>query len=215
MDIWQLLRKEMVLEWRQKYAISGILLYVLSTVFIVYNATPVLAPEVWNAIFWVMILFASVNAVAKSFVQEHSNRELYYYTLVHPLSVWTAKVVYNTLLLTVLSLLTWAAFHFFRESPVLEGWLFAGVLFSGSLALSILFTFIAALTSKARQSATLLAILGFPLLLPVLLTLLQLSAQSMGLLDGANTRQLLMTLLAVDLLLVGASLLLFPQLWRD
>lgn len=104
-EIGHLLRKEAVLEFRVNYAISGILLYVFSTVFIVYTVFVRVEPQTWNALFWIIMLFASVNAIVKSFVQENSGRQLYYYTLANPIAVILAKILYNIGLLLVLSLL--------------------------------------------------------------------------------------------------------------
>ena len=86
-EVLFLLRKDLRLELRSSYAISGILLYVFSTVFIVYSSFQSVQPDVWNALFWVIVLFASISAVVKSFVQENGARELYYYTLVNPTSI--------------------------------------------------------------------------------------------------------------------------------
>jgi len=69
-----LLRKEFVIEFRQRYAISGIVLYVFSMVFVVYIASIKVQPQVWNILFWLIVLFASINAVVKSFVQESGTR---------------------------------------------------------------------------------------------------------------------------------------------
>ena len=98
-EIWNLLRKDLMLELRMGYALSGILLYVFSTVFIVFASFIQLPNTVWNILFWVVLLFASVNAIVKSFVQESGNRQLYYYSLVNPVSVLLAKMAYNVGLL--------------------------------------------------------------------------------------------------------------------
>ena len=98
-----LIRKEVVLEWRSKYALNGILLYVVSTVFVCYQAFKQIDPIIWNALFWIILLFASVNAVTKSFVQESQGRQLYYYTLVSAQAVIPSKIIYNVLLLLLLS----------------------------------------------------------------------------------------------------------------
>ena len=66
-EITFLLRKEATLELRHKYAISGILLYVTSTVFVIYLSFIKVDPTVWNTLFWIVSLFASINAVMKSF----------------------------------------------------------------------------------------------------------------------------------------------------
>lgn len=117
-EIAFLVRKEVLLELRQKYAISGILLYVLSTVFVVYASFKSIAPNVWNTLFWIIVLFASVNAIAKSFVQENSNRQLYYYTLANPTAIIISKVIYNSALLLFLSLLSFAVFSLVAGNPV-------------------------------------------------------------------------------------------------
>ena len=73
----RLLHKEFLLEFRQRYALSGIVLYVFSMVFVVYIASIKVQPPVWNILFWLIVLFASINAVVKSFVQESGNRQQY------------------------------------------------------------------------------------------------------------------------------------------
>jgi ABC-type transport system involved in cytochrome c biogenesis permease component len=73
-EIKTLIWKEVTLEWRQKYALSGMLLYVVSTVFVCYLSFNLrrnqLTPIVWNTLFWIILLFTAVNAIAKSFSQE-------------------------------------------------------------------------------------------------------------------------------------------------
>jgi len=214
-QIGWLLEKEFRLEWRNKYAISGILLYVFSTIFIVYVSFIQLQPNVWNTLFWIVVLFASVNAIVKSFVQENGNRQLYYYSLVSPTAVILSKIIYNILLLFLLSLLSWLAFGFVAGNPVRDSAEFFLALFLGSVGFSITFTFIAAISGKADNSATLMAILSFPLIIPILMTLLKLSANALRLLNDTNTDQDILILIAIDLMLVGLSFLLYPFLWRD
>lgn len=210
-----LLRKDLRLELRSSYAISGILLYVFSTVFIVYSSFQNVQPDVWNALFWVIVLFASISAVVKSFVQENGARELYYYTLVNPTSILLSKILYNIFLLSLLSLLTWLGFSFVAGNPVKETAQFFGVIFLGATGFSITFTFVSAISSKADSSSTLMAILGFPLIIPILLTLIKLSANALRLMRDTAIEKDVMILVSIDLLLLGVALVLFPFLWRD
>ncbi|MGB1243273.1 MAG: heme exporter protein CcmB, partial [Chitinophagales bacterium] len=98
-QVFYLIQKDLLLEWRQKYAFNGILLYVISTVVVVYLAFMEIEDMAWMTLFWIIMLFASVNAVAKSFLQESPDRQLYYYTLVSPEAIILSKMVYNVLLL--------------------------------------------------------------------------------------------------------------------
>lgn len=214
-DIFVLLKKEAILEWRQKYAIGGILLYVISTVFVVYIAFVQVDTRSWNVLFWIIILFASVNAVVKSFVQENSRRQLYFYTLSHPTAIILSKILYNTLLLGLISVLTFACMSFFTGNLVKETGLFALILFLGSVGFSIAFTFISAIAAKANNSATLMAIMGFPVVIPILLTLVKLSANALRLIQDTGYWRDISILLAIDVILLTLVIILFPYLWRD
>ena len=220
MRIWKeiglLLQKETTLEWRQKYAISGILLYVLSTVFIVYVSFVQVEPVVWVTLFWIIVLFASVNAVVKSFQQENSERQIYYYLIARPEAVLLAKVLYNAVLLWIISVLTFGAFSFVAGQPVQDIPLYFLTLTLGSIGFSITLTFVSAVASKASNAATLMAILSFPLIIPILLTLIRLSLIA---LQGDLVEKIIgpdiLILVAIDLFLLGFGFFLFPFLWRD
>jgi heme exporter protein B len=77
-QLFLLIKKEWQIEWRNRYALNGLLLYLISTIFICYLSFNVKAnqlnPPTWNALFWIIMVFSAVNAVAKSFMQEQSGR---------------------------------------------------------------------------------------------------------------------------------------------
>ena len=211
----RLLWRDWILEWRTRYALSGIVLYVLATIVLVYSALIDIQPKIWNAIFWVIILFAAISAIVKSFVQESQSRQLYYYNLVHPLALLLAKIIYNTTLLFILSLLSWAALSLLTGNPVKETGLFVLAIFLGSMGLSIAFTFVSAISAKAQNSATLMAILGFPVIIPILLTLVKIGANALRLIRDTSISSDILILVAINLVLLSVALLLYPFLWRD
>jgi heme exporter protein B len=172
-------------------------------------------PPVWNILFWIIALFASVNAIVKSFVQENSNRQLYYYQLTNPTAIIIAKMVYNIVLLLLLFTLTFAAMTVVYESPVRDLQLFCLLLFLGSVGFSITFTFVSAIASKADNSATLMAILSFPLIIPILGTLMVLSANALNIIQDTSITKNILTLVAIDFILFGLAIILFPFLWKD
>jgi heme exporter protein B len=213
-EIWHLLQKDFLLEFRTGYAISGIFLYLFGTVYIVSRAFQQIKPESWNALFWIIILFASVNAVTKSFVQESNQRQLYFYSIANPIAILLSKIIYNILLLLALSFLTWGALSFMTIDPILKPDVFSLTLLLGSVGFSINFTFISAIAVKANNNSTLMSILSFPLVIPVLLLLVKLTANSIGLIEQDITNDILL-LLGIDLLLLAMTLVLYPFLWRD
>src|SRR5207247_4673101 len=82
--IFTLFKKDLLLEVRQQYSFYGILLYIGSTIFVLYMAIEEPESKVWNGLFWVIQLFISINAVAKSFLQESRGRMLYFYSIASP-----------------------------------------------------------------------------------------------------------------------------------
>lgn len=211
-----LLKKEFLLEFRQHYAISGIVLYVFSMVFVVYIASiRVSNPQFWNVLFWLIVLFAGINAVMKSFVQESGARQLYYYQLADPVTLLIAKIMYNTVLLSVLSGLAFGLFSLVVGNPVKDPALFAIVLLLGSVGFSIALTFISSIAARANNSATLMAILGFPTILPILLTLVRLSQIALRLMQDTSYQKDIINLLAIDAILLALAYLLFPFVWKD
>lgn len=213
--VFLLLQKEFLLEFRQQYAISGIVLYVFSMIFVVYLGSIRVQPPIWNILFWLIVLFASINAVVKSFVQESGHRQLYYYQIAPAYAVIVAKTIYNVLLLWILNLIAFAAYSIVAGCPVKDTYLFMIVLLLGSLGFSIALTLISSIAGQARNSATLLAILGFPVLLPILLTLMKLSNISLRVIQDTGYERDLINLLAIDVILGTLSVVLFPFIWKD
>ena len=82
--IFTLFKKDVLLEFRQQYSFYGVLLYVASTIFVLYLAMGQPENMVWNGLFWMMQLFICVNAIAKTFLQEGKGRQLYFYSLCSP-----------------------------------------------------------------------------------------------------------------------------------
>jgi len=170
---------------------------------------------VWNGLFWMMQLFICVNAVAKSFLQESRGRQLYFYTLCSPVHYLAAKLLFNALLMLLMSGISLLLFFLFMGTPMAHPALFAGISCFGAVSISLVFSFIAAIAARAQQNAALMAILGFPLIIPELLLMIKLSviAFSDVLLTGLGSVILLLS--GFDIMVVALSVILFPFLWKD
>ncbi|RYY35833.1 MAG: ABC transporter permease [Sphingobacteriaceae bacterium] len=218
-----LLKKEILLEWRSKYAFNGVLLYVVSTVFVCYisfNLSPGFSGSsgyniVWNVLFWIIMLFASVNAIAKSFLQESKNRLLYYYSIAGPQAIILSKIIYNILLMSLLSTLAIIVYILFFKNVVGDPLMYFVAVLAGSISFSTVFTMISAIAAKAGNNGTLMAILSFPVIIPVILVLIRLSKNAMDGLDRSANYGHLGVLFAINAIVMAVSLLLFPYLWRD
>lgn len=218
-EVKLLLRKEIVLEWRQRYALNGILLYVIGAVFICYMSFSLqqgtIGVVTWNALFWIIMLFAAVNAVAKSFIQERSGRLIYYYTVASPQGIIVAKMIYNALLLLLLAVICFAFFSLVMGNDIQNGWLFAGNLLLGAVGFSAVLTMVSGIAAKASNSSTLMAVLSFPIMIPLLLMVMKVSKNAIDGLDPSVSYDEITILLAINTMVATVSYILFPYLWRS
>lgn len=203
------------MEWRQKHTLFGVLLYVGSTVFVIYMMTGQPESRTWNALFWITQLFVAVNSVAKSFLQEHPHRFRYYYTLVRPSTFLLAKMVYSIVIMLAMSLVSLLLYYLMLGWPLAQGGLFVVVTLIGSLSLSAVFTFLSAIAARANQNAALMAILGFPLVTPVLMILSRLALKAVEPVYMPDWPGLALILVSLDVLVIFLGMILFPFLWQE
>jgi heme exporter protein B len=212
--IFTLFKKDLLLEIRQQYSLYGVFLYIGSTIFVLNMAVKSPESDVWNGLFWMIQLFISINAVAKSFLQESRGRMLYFYSIAGPRDFVLAKLLFNSVLMIVMSLLSLALFNLFLGNPIDKMGAFTGLVLLGGWSLSLVFTFLAAIAAKAQQNAAIMAILGFPIILPQLLLLMNLSRAAIS-----NTASIplltVLLLVALDLMVIVLAIILFPFLWKD
>jgi len=218
-EISTLLAKDFRLEWRQRAALGGLLLYVGSTVFVAFLSFSLRGGQppapAWNALFWVILLFAAVNAVAKGFMQESPGQRLYYYTLVRPQAVILAKMLYNALLLLAVALLGLLLYTVFLGNPIQNPTLFLANLVLGAVGFATTLTLVSGIAAKAGgNGATLMAVLGFPVMVPMLLLLIKVSKNALDGLDWSVSQGSVLTLVALNMIVASVSYVLFPFLWR-
>jgi heme exporter protein B len=213
-----LVKKEMQMEWRQRYAIHGLLLYLASTIFVCYLSfkakQQVINPITWNTLFWIIILFIAINAIGKSFTQESSQRNLFYFTLVSPEAVIFSKIIYNSLVMIGVSFIGILFYSWVMGNPVGNMPLYLLSIVLGSIGLASTLSLMAGIAAQAENSATLMAVLSFPIIIPLLLLLLKLSKSAM---DGISIQENwdeIAILGALNTIVVVLSGILFPYIWR-
>jgi len=213
--ILTLIKKDLLLEIRQQYTFYGVLLYVASTIFVVYLSMGEPEEIVWNALFWVIQLFVCVNAVAKSFLQDSKGRMLYYYSIAGARDFILSKLAFNAILMLVMSLLSLFIFTLLLGNPLMHVPQFIGVSFLGGVGLSLIFTFLAAIAAKAQQQAALMAIMGFPIIIPQLLLLGKIAKTAFSPVMQAGLWKMVLLLTGLDVLVILLAIILFPFLWKD
>jgi heme exporter protein B len=218
-EIRNLLYKDIVLEWRQKYALSSMLLFVISTVFLCYMSfrlkSNALEPITWNTLFWVIMLFTAFNTINKSFLQEKNGRQIYLYQLASPEAVILAKIIYNILLMSFLTFTAYFIYSAFMGQVVQNVRQYLLAILMGGIGFSSSLTLMAGIASKSDNSAGLMAVLSFPIILPMIVLLIKLSKNAMDGLDFAASYDELMLLGGIDLIVITLSYILFAYLWKS
>jgi len=214
-----LIKKEVLLEWRQKYALNGILLYLTSTIFICYLSFSLgkgsISIASWNALLWIILLFTAVSAISKSFNQEKEGRMIYYYTIASPQSVILSKIIYNFFLMLILALPGYLLYSLVMGNPVVNHSLFWANLALGALGFSTTLTMVSGIAAKAGNNVTLMAILSFPVIIPMLLLLLKISKNALTGISWSASGESILVLLSINAIVATVSYLLFPYLWRS
>ncbi|MBZ4192335.1 heme exporter protein CcmB [Niabella beijingensis] len=212
--IIELVKKDLILEIRQQYSFYGILLYIAATVFVLFLVLDEPEGATWNGLFWVIQLFICINAVAKSFLQESRGRMLYFYSISSPVHFVLAKLLFNSVLMLLMSFISLLLFFALLGSPVEKTAPFVGLVLLGGWSLSMVFTFLAAIAAKAQQNAAIMAILGFPVIVPQLMLLMKISTAAFNPALAIQWNDIAL-LVALDLLVAVLAVILFPFLWRD
>lgn len=214
-QILTLVRKDFLLELRHQHSLYAIVLYVISTTFVIYLSIGHPDEQVWNGLFWIVQLFVCINAVAKSFLSENQARMLYYYSIVQPKNFIIAKLLYNVGLMILMCGLSLIVFIIFLENPFYHLLKFVGVCFLGSIGISVVFTFLAAIAAKAKQQASLMAIMGLPVMVPQLLLLMKISGIAFNTVIQQGLWQMIGLLIALDIMVIVLAIILFSYLWKD
>jgi heme exporter protein B len=213
-NVITLLKKDLLTEVRQQYAFFGVVLYVASTSFVLYLAVAEPDKKIWNGLFWVLMLFVCVNAVARSFLQESRGRMLYFYTIGSAREFILAKLIFSSGLMMAMSFISWLLVQMLMGNPVQQTGLFLFVLFAGSVSLGLVFTLLSAIVARAQQNAAMMAILGFPLVIPLLLVIMKISLLTLTP-NASLPLPLMGMLLGYDLLILMLSMILYPFIWKD
>lgn len=217
-EIFVLVKKELYLEWRQKFALHGLLLYLASTIFVCYLSfkakSQAIHPITWNTLFWIIMLFTAVSAVGKSFTQEHKDRNLFYFQLFKPESIIYGKIIYNSLMLLGMSMVGILFYTWVMGNPIGNFPFYLVSLVLGALGFASTLTLVAGIAAQGENSGTLMAVLSFPIIIPLLLLLIKMSKSAMDGFGFSENWNELGVLFALDIIVVVLSGILFPFIWR-
>lgn len=215
-QVLEIFKLNVQLEWRRRQSFLAVLLYVATTTYLSYLVFQgTVQPQTWNALYWIIMIFAAIQAAFRSFQNEADRRFLLYFQMVRPQVLIIGKILYNFCYLFVIGLSGLLIFSFLLGNLVADLGAFLLLLLLASAGFSAILTFVSGIASKAGDNPALPAILSIPLLYPQVVTLSRVSMRSLTGFSWEVNAPLLLVLLLLALVSSLLSYLLFAYLWRD
>jgi heme exporter protein B len=216
---WAVFEKDLRLELRSRYAVNMLLMFVLSSLLLVAFAInqASISTRMQAALLWIVIMFSAAIGLGRSFVGEEERGTVLILQLSVPGSqVFAGKLVFNFFLLLCVNVIAVAVFTFLLSLEIEDMALLLVTLLLGSLGLAGATTMLAAIIARTSNAGPLLPVLLFPLLVPLLLSVVNASQNALrdGLGWEASAGDLL-TLVAFAGVVITASVLLFDFVWND
>jgi len=211
--------KEFISEFRTRYALNALLMFVVTTLSIILFSIGHDSPtqEILSGTLWIVIFFSAMSGLSRTFVaEEERGTSLTLRLLTNSTSVYTGKLIYNFILIFVLSIIIAIAYLLLiKEFSVKTYSIFWLTIILGSAGLASASTILAAIIAKANTKGTLFPVLAFPILLPLLLTCINATKLSV---DGAFFSEAIkefQILISFAIVMVTTSLLVFDFVWKD
>ncbi|MCB9248006.1 MAG: heme exporter protein CcmB [Ignavibacteriales bacterium] len=212
-------KKDWESELRTRYAINALAMFILVTISVILFSIgqEKVSIHLTGGLFWVVIFFSAMSGLSRVFVsEEERGTTLTLQLIAAPSTIYFGKLFFNLVLVFIMNLSIVILYYLLFESFVILNFsLFLLSLFFGSIGIAISSTIIAAIISKANTKGTLYPVLSFPILLPLILTLMELTKFAM---DGDTISKSfaeLAVLVSYDVIMVTAGYMLFDFIWKD
>ena len=216
---WAVFSKDARLELRSRYAINMLLMFVLSALLLVLFAIgrEEVSERVQSALLWVVILFSAAVGLGRAFIAEEERGTVLLLQLnTRGSMVYAGKLLFNFLLVLGVNLVAVGVFLILLNVEAAWPGLLLLTLVLGALGLSGATTLLAAIIARTAQRGPLLPVLLFPLLVPLLLSVVSATRNALPTGDGwAASSDELMTLVGFAGVVITASVLLFDYVWND
>ena len=219
MKAYSLFRKDWQSELRTRYAVNALAMFILVTISVIMFSigSEKITEYLTGGLLWVVIFFSAMSGLSRAFVSEEERGTTMTLQLIaSPSTVFSGKLIFNLLLVFLMNFAITILFGILFTSFVIRNIpLFAIAFLFGNIGIAVSSTIIAAIISKASSKGTLYPVLSFPILLPLILTLLELTRFSI---DGNSINSSMteiLVLVCYDVIMTTASYLLFDFIWKD
>ena len=194
---------------------AGILVQVLASVFIVYLSIPALNIPIQNGLFWIILIFSSLNAITKGFIAEPVALQNYMQQLVPPYVIISARLIFNWLLVIIITLIIGFFFNLFIHGFVGFSLNYISIVLLSNIGISSTFTLMSALVRKLSNAYLIIPVISLPITIPILTIGLNASKKAMDDLAFIAFQKDIVLLIAICLFTVVMTVILYGILDRN
>lgn len=209
--------KELRTEYRTRYAVGALSMFALTTLASVSMAigSMHLSPKLLAVLLWIILFFSAMAGMSRVFIQEQETGTIHTLKLYGQAQIILfGKLIYNIVLLNGLAICLVPLFIILLNVDISSFSLFILILLLGNIGIAAISTLTAALVVHTQSKGSLFTVLTFPILLPLFLMLIQLTAMAIDDTSFQGSNQLLF-IGAYDFIMIGISSILFDYIWYD
>lgn len=218
-NIIAVFEKDVHSELRSRYAVSAVLLFILTTITILLIGTKGenIQPGLAAGLIWIIMFFGSMMGLARVFISEEERGTSFLLHLsVSSNAVYFGKLIYNILLSLILNTIAVLLFFLFiTKLPVQLFGIFIWAHIFGSIGIAAASTITSAIISKANTKGALFPVLAFPIILPLIFIGIEATRIA---LDGMNSDRAIkdiQLMFAYCGIVISLSYILFDLVWKD
>jgi heme exporter protein B len=216
---YSLFQKDFHSELRTRYAINSLAMFIIVAISVILFSigNENISPGLTGGLFWVVIFFSAMSGLSRAFVsEEERGTSLTLQLIASPATVFTGKLLFNMILVFLMNIVITLLYSMLFAEFIIQNYLLFFLTFVfGNIGIAISSTLIAAIIAKAGSKGTLYPVLSFPILLPLILTSVQLTSFSI---DGIPISEAVFELaivLCYDIIMISAAYMLFDFIWKD
>ncbi len=211
--------KDIKSELRTRYAVSSILLFVLTAVsIIVFSlAQEKISHFLYAGILWILMFFSAMTGLAKAFVSEEERGTSMLLAInTNSTTVFFGKLIFNIMMSLVLNLFALALFLLFiMQDTIHHPLILVFSVITGSIGIASASTIISAIIAKANTKNALFPVLSFPVLIPLIIIGIETTQSSFQLNSNINILANFQLMLGYTGAIIITSYLLFDFVWKE
>ena len=216
---WVLVWKDLVQEWRSRDVLTSMFAFAVLSLFIFNYAlelSPIDRAEIAPGLIWVVMVFAGTLGLNRSFAAEQDQGSFEGLMMAVPeLSViYLAKMITNLLMMFGLAILVIPIYSLLYNQSLFD-LRFFGILMLGAWGYSAAGTLISSMTVQTRMRDLLLAVLLFPLLLPVNMAVVKSGSAIIAASSVPEFQSWINLLLVYDVIMTVVSIMVFEYVIRE